>query len=331
MSSYKRLCYNNSMRKNRREGFTLVELSLSLVFVGILSIAMTLMIINAVSSYRRGNTLGQVNLVGIDLVDDMRATVQSSSAKTLAGACATVYANNKTASEENGERDKCMADDAYNFVTVVKKSTVTLYANNESKKEVITDIPIYGVFCTGTYSYIWNSGYFYMDEASFEEKTRGEWAKLKTHGGYVNDGGLFKLMKVRDDTKAIRIAAVHNRYEGLNDDSNRIYDTDGAKFVSNEIDVSQINGGVLEEDPIFLLASSETNKLALYDLAVARPAVSTENNSVFYAVSFILGTVEGGINITSSGSSCKAPNDYESNLDYCAINEFSFAARATGE
>ena len=53
-----RLCYNiYYMKKNARAGFTLIELSLSLVFVGILSIMMVLIISNTVSSYRRGITL----------------------------------------------------------------------------------------------------------------------------------------------------------------------------------------------------------------------------------------------------------------------------------
>ena len=44
----------------------------------------------------------------------------------------------------------------------------------------------------------------------------------------------------------------------------------------------------------------------------------------------MIGTIDNGINILSSGKSCAAPNDYEGNLDYCAINKFSFAARAMG-
>ena len=72
------------------------------------------------------------------------------------------------------------------------------------------------------------------------------------------------------------------------------------------------------------------DNMALYDLLVAKPAVSKENDGALYPISFVLGPIDGGINIIAQGKSCSAPNDYEGNLDYCAINKFSFAARATG-
>ena len=52
---------------------------------------------------------------------------------------------------------------------------------------------------------------------------------------------------------------------------------------------------------------------------------------MFYAASFILGTRRGGINIKQVGNNCKPPSDFDSNLDYCAINNFNFAVQAGGE
>ena len=54
-----------------KKGFTLVELSLSIAFIAILSITVALIINDAISTYRRGLTLNQINTVGMDLVDDM--------------------------------------------------------------------------------------------------------------------------------------------------------------------------------------------------------------------------------------------------------------------
>ena len=79
-----------------------------------------------------------------------------------------------------------------------------------------------------------------------------------------------------------------------------------------------------------LLANDDANKLVLYDLAVAVPAINNAGNSAFYSVSFILGTVDGGINVMSSGNFCKAPEESNSNFNYCAINKFNFAAQANG-
>ena len=73
-----------------RSGFTLIELSLSIAFFGILSIAIALIINDTIASYRRGMTLNQINTTGMDLVDDMRAAVQNSSAKSVKSLCASI-------------------------------------------------------------------------------------------------------------------------------------------------------------------------------------------------------------------------------------------------
>lgn len=58
-----------------KAGFTLVELSLSIVLIAVLSIIVISMINNAVSAYHRGLVLNQVNTVGMGLVDDMRLSL----------------------------------------------------------------------------------------------------------------------------------------------------------------------------------------------------------------------------------------------------------------
>ena len=83
------------MKKTFREGFTLIELSLSMVFVGILSVAVVLIISDTVASYRRGLTLAQVNTAGLDIVDDMRLAVSNSSAKAVTTECTRLYPNSK--------------------------------------------------------------------------------------------------------------------------------------------------------------------------------------------------------------------------------------------
>ena len=103
-------------------GFTLVELSLSLAFIGVLSLTTVLIINNTVLAYRRGLTLNQVNTVGMELVDDIRTTVQNSPAQ----GCTTL--------EGSPTAD-----------------TSCLYFIENSAT------PTYGGFCTGQYSYIWQS------------------------------------------------------------------------------------------------------------------------------------------------------------------------------
>ena len=115
-----RLWYNNSMRiRSYRDGFTLIEISLSLVFVTILALAITLIISNTIGAYQRGLILNQVNTLGMSLVDDFRLALQNSSGKTLTSTCAIVYKNPV-------ERANCEADEAFNFVSVTKNERVRI-------------------------------------------------------------------------------------------------------------------------------------------------------------------------------------------------------------
>ena len=61
-----------------KRGFTMVELSLAIALIGVLSIIVLLMIRNAVSAYHKGMVLNQINTVGMGVVDDMRSALQSS-------------------------------------------------------------------------------------------------------------------------------------------------------------------------------------------------------------------------------------------------------------
>ena len=86
------------------------------------------------------------------------------------------------------------------------------------------------------------------------------------------------------------------------------------------------------EEPVELISSNNAGgDLAIYDLSATFSTSGVSINSAFYSVSFILGTVQGGINIKAAGNFCNPPNGYDSSFDYCAINKFNFAAQATGE
>ena len=95
-----------------------------------------------------------------------------------------------------------------------------------------------------------------------------------------------------------------------------------------------INRSISDENEdlvVELLKDRAASDLVLYDLYVARPALSSTRQNMFYAASFILGTTRGGINIKQGGNICKPPADDNSMLDYCAINKFNFAVQAGGK
>lgn len=302
------------MRQLRKKaGFTLVELSLSIAFIAVLSITIVLIINDAISTYRRGLTLNQINTTGMDLVDEIRATIQNSPAAAVTGRCDDIY-DSKSGSSWATQKANCIKNGAQKFVVVERLANV----------DGVGKAPVFGAFCTGSYSYIWNSGYFdagkvpgeaaggvskaevkYMDESDDDSKTYSD----------------FRLLKIQDKKRAVCINAVKSV-------SSSTYPM-GDINIGNTFDIS--GSDKVMEEPVEVLNSDEANPLALYDFSAAAPA-SNGLNASFYSVSFILGTVQGGINVMSSGNFCAAPNDFESdsNFDYCAINKFNFAAQANG-
>ena len=304
----------------KRDGFTLIELTLAMLFIGLLSISIVLIISNTVTAFQRGMKLSRVNSTGTDLVDDMRASIQSSSARGLISSCyANIYSSGTPLGPE--QRKKCEDDNAKNYVAVTKTAKIRL-------SDVEQEVPILGAFCTGSYTYIWNSGYFEADNAVFTEKTNRQWAKIR----YLENGTIkeypvagekpFRLLRIQDESRIFCLAAV--------DKTGESYELPRGG-ISNVFDVSEVSYGTLRSDIVDLLPPDNGNDLAVYDISVARPAVSENGDNAFYSISFILGTVSGGVNIVAQGNACAAPNGIVSgNYSYCAINKFNFAVQVNG-
>ena len=277
------MCYNKLMnKKSNKGGFTMVELSLSIVFIAILSIAIVLLITNAVSAYHRGLTLNSINTTGMDIVDDITSAIK----------------NVSTISESEEELKN-------SSVVRSEKAEVTI-GRGENPETV--SVPVYGAFCTGRYSYIWNSGYLFSGDYKVEgvEKAELEYHKV----GEKNDSNTatdFKLLKVRDENRSIC-----------------------KNYAEKEDEKHIFSIAKTEEDPIDILENVEGG-LALYDLD---STVASNGKNLFYDISFILGTINGGINVQSSGGSCATPEGFGHNIenfDYCAINEFNFAVQSAGK
>jgi hypothetical protein len=276
----------------------------------------------------------------------MRTAVQNSSSRSVENECLVAYGNHTEIVKQ------CQKDGAYRFVTATRYSNVSILGKTE------TNVPIYGAFCTGTYSYIWNTGYFESEDAEFSEKGAQSWATLtylqpvenecagesriedkleictissttrKTANGVVDTGKPFRLLKIRDEDRAVCASTV--RYNTSLKELQASYDYQNGEQIGNNFDITAF--GVLNEEPVDLILADNNNDLAIYDLSVAKPAESETRNNTFYSVSFVLGTIGGGINIKAVGKNCVPPTDYENeNFDYCAINKFNFAAQANEE
>lgn len=317
---------NTAKTKTGAKGFTLIELSLSVAILGVLSLTIALIINDSIATYRRGLTLNQVNTVGMDLVDDMRTAFQNSSAKSVMSECESLYEKSgESGEDDSSSRTACKNDQGKNLVSVTKYANVTV---NRNAEEQLVGVPVYGAICTGSYSYIWNSGYFF-DSRHYEVINTSP-ATFKLGDDEYKD---FRLLKVLDRNRGVCAYSMLASISGNLKNAEMVY-TKGAITRSDGVFINSPNEIITEDQkPISLLAEDNNDTtLALYDLQSAAPIQSNANNRLFYSVSFILGTIDGGVNIMSSGNFCATPDDYkDANFNYCAINKFNFAVQATGE
>lgn len=335
----KRLCYNKDM-KRARGGFTLIELSLSLIFIAILSLTVVLLIQNISASYRRGLILNQVNTVGMDLVDDFRISIQNASSDPVTRMCEIYYPLG------SADRNNCIADHAMSFVSVTKRAQVKAEKDGVLKYIGGTAedsyMPVYGALCTGTYTYIWNTGYFesaegYVDSPNINQRevlgatpaVLG--TKASATAAFQQKYDNFRLLKIYDDERSICVNAMRDQNASW-DSLSYVKSTDYKNNkVKNEFVISSAVVDEFQEDAVELMKKYDAADLVLYELYVSTPALSSTRQNLFYAASFILGTRRGGINIKEAGNSCKPPSDDYSELEYCAINKFNFAVMAGGK
>ena len=243
------------MLKRFKAGFTLVELSISIAFIAILSNTITMLTTNVIATYQRGLTIKQINTTGMNLIK----------------------------------------------------------------------MPVQGAFCTGTYSYLWNSGYYYSGEHGVS--LPGLKLIYKDGDGTQKTLENFRFLKLNDPSRSVCVAmTLSGSSLGIGEAN---YSAGLTQF-SNEIDVTSL--GVVSDAPVELLDPNNEFDLAIYGLAVARPAQDMLTRNVLYSGYFILATVRGGINVNADGDYCAPPSDYTSTTtDYCAINKFNFALQASGE
>lgn len=114
----------NHEANTRSKGFTLVELMLSMAFISVLMVAIAMTVIQIMSIYNKGVTLRSVDQAGRSISQDIKYTLSSSQILDVDSA---------GASGNDFILQARLGDDA-------------------------TAQPDGGRLCTGTYSYIWNTG-----------------------------------------------------------------------------------------------------------------------------------------------------------------------------
>ena len=263
-----------------KNGFTIIETTLSMAFISVLLLMTTFLIIQMSAIYQKTLAVKAVNSTAEELIDDITHHIHAS---TVVGAEARCY------NIDEGTKEECIKDGAFKYI----------FRQYEHDFGDGNSVPTNGIFCSGLYTYIWNTGY------TFTKKDG------KKYRAIINGSSDYRFARVFDSGGKLCTGNVN-----------------GGTYEYNSSVVSPTYSASSPEE---LLSTAEAD-LALYDLRIFHPARHAYSGQAFYAGTFVLATLQGDIDIKSSGEYCKAPKEaYFDEFTYCALNKYNFAAEATGE
>lgn len=151
-----------------------------------------------------------------------------------------------------------------------------------------------GRLCTGVYSYIWNIG-VHVDQDAPESQTN-------------------RYQEGASRNKSLRLV--------------KLFDAD-KHFCSGDLDqevnpndaTELLSGGSVSTGD----SQTVTGNLAVQDFHITRLTDNVSMGSALYSITIVISDADTK---AIKDNSCKPPKDSESNQQYCAVNEFTFTARA---
>lgn len=315
-------------RKGTKNGFTLIELSFAVAFISVLLITITLITNEIVSIYRKGYSIKTVNQVGRDLIEDIQNSIMESPPASVAAFCsAHYYGDNQTTSKEH-----CNSNNG--FYSVYQQFYAKANIRDSEKENSM--VPIGGLFCSGKYTYIWNSGYLFSTDGSytFTDAPQNDPSNLRLSVKYQIDGreksdSNFRLLKIEDSSRAIcasTLTSADTESVAYPDPSKILLSPGNTESYSNRTITVPFS---LADEPEEILSESDA-PLALFDFVVFEPARVASTSRLLFSGSFILATTTGGVDITTASNYCKAPSNFSADFSYCAINKFNFTIQASG-
>ena len=314
--------------RNKR-GFTLTELTVAIAFISILLLTIAVVTMNMVNNYHKGLTMKAMNTDGLALIDEFSSAVAESPVFDAESLCKTLgdigtKGANGFENGTNGAND-CMNDDAKQFIYQQYFQEIKVTKNGVENK---LPLPTSGVFCTGKYSYVWNTGYVLPADSH------------TMSSGFYSEGrrlsGDFRLRKYADPGRNF----CRNNFpkDGSNVTVYPLIPSRGIKYIStNAVGDSamteqlnnNINALLSSQTPLSAELIS-TSDIALYSVVIETPSINKMSGRSLYTGSFILGSITGDIELKEGDSRCKIEGSSSFDVEYCATNKFNFAMRAMG-
>ncbi len=123
------------MKTSNKKGFTLIELSIGIAFIGVLLLGIASMILHLSSIYQKGLSLRAVNASGQQIIEDIEKALNSAS-----------YAADISRTDTNNDG---YIDDIEN------KAALSQYFYEAIDPD--DGLQNYGAFCLANYTYVWNT------------------------------------------------------------------------------------------------------------------------------------------------------------------------------
>ncbi len=302
--------------KTTKAGFTLVEFSFAIAFISVLLITITLITNEIVSVYRKGYSIKKINQIGRDIIDDFQNSITQSPPTLISSFCDRVYGSGVLSTN-------CKKNNG--FYSVYQQFYKKVTVDNDEENPGAHYLPMNGIFCSGKYTYIWNTGYLFNKDSVYSLGATKEDLRLKLDYkviGLADDAtpykdGNFHLLKIEDSGRKICQNTVESAYPD-------------PSFVQ----IATVNHTItvpfsLPEVPEEMLKGDD-GSFILYDLVFFEPARIPTSNRLLFSGSFVLGSTIGAVDIMSSSNYCKAPSNFSADFSYCAINKFNFSIQASG-
>ncbi len=277
-----------------KKGFTLVELSMSIIFLSVLLIGIASLVMHMTSMYQKGLTLRAINASGQQIIEDITRAVNSAS-----------YIIDVSKADADGDG---YISDAEN------KEAVKTYFY-ESKKD---DEQKYGALCISNYTYIWNTRLSLYDEIN------GEMSEDPTSGVWIsNDGGKsyqrYRFARIPDPSHT----QCNDSIEGT------LANTGGGERVELKIDTVTEPVELIEKDEIDLAIYHFTVTPATQSVVTKQAFLSAS-----FIVATIRGGVNimsnGDYCMGDMAYSGMESDFSREDFSYCAVNKFNFSMRTGG-
>jgi type II secretory pathway pseudopilin PulG len=190
----------------------------------------------------------------------------------------------------------------------------------ESRDRYFVSVPatgtqMQGAFCTGRYSFIWNTGSAFPNAGRPDTRVR-----------FRNNRGTFHFRLLRLSDAGRTVCA---RLRTLGGDNTLDFRSATATEFSDIVPQEMLTLSGADDAPTTEDASD--SDLAIYDLRVFPPTINRVTGHAFFSATFILATLRG-IDITASGNYCvNISETLNTDFAYCAINKFNFAMSTGGD